>query len=143
MSDFVYGSSQAKFTSAFPMIGFCADSGSTFSLPARMGYARAKQFLMLSETLDAPAAKAAGLIDYLVEPDDLFAAAEATALKLAAGPTRAYGGIKRTMLTGRLQGLEALLEDEIQELARLSTSDDAWEGMTAFAARRPPRFTGR
>jgi 2-(1,2-epoxy-1,2-dihydrophenyl)acetyl-CoA isomerase len=143
LSDFVYASKKASFTAAFPMIGFSADSGSTLSLPARMGYARAKRFLLLSETLSAEEALEAGLVDFLTEPDDLAAAAESMALRLAAGPTRAYGGIKRTMMSGRTQGFEAQLEDEAQALAAIAASDDSWEGLTAFFERRKPQFRGK
>lgn len=143
MADFVVAGPGARFTAAFPMIGFSADSGTTLSLPARMGYVRAKHFLMLSETMSAEEAAEAGLVDILTGADTLAAEAEALAQRLAQGPTLAYGGIKRTLMTSRLQALEAALENEAQDIVRLSESDDSWEGMNAFAARRKPVFTGR
>jgi 2-(1,2-epoxy-1,2-dihydrophenyl)acetyl-CoA isomerase len=142
LSDIVFASRKASFTAAFPMIGFSADSGSTISLSARMGFSRAKRFLLLSETLSADDALDAGLVDFLTEPDELTAAADSMALRFASGPTRAYGGIKRTMLSARTQGLETQLEDEAQALSSISTSDDSWEGLTAFEERREPRFKG-
>src|SRR5690606_14694905 len=121
---------------AFSKIGFCADSGSTVSLTNRMGFARAKRFLMLSEVLEASEAKDAGLVDYVVPASELKAFAEKTAAELAAGPTLAYGAIKRTIMSARPQGLEQQLEAEAQSLATLASSEDAREGLTAFGERR-------
>lgn len=142
-SDVLFAAEGVKFNAAFSMIGFCADSGTTLSLSARMGLSRAKRFLLLSETLTATEAQAAGLVDFVTAPGDLMAQAETCARRLAAGPTLAYGAIKRTILSARTNGMETQLEDEAQALARLAATDDAWEGLTAFAARRKPAFTGR
>ncbi|MFV0384924.1 enoyl-CoA hydratase/isomerase family protein [Paracoccus sp. (in: a-proteobacteria)] len=143
MADVVFAAEGVQFSAAFSMIGFCADSGSTVSLSNRMGLARAKRFLMLSETLDAAQAGAAGLVDFVLPPDDLAAAAEKQARSLATGPTLAYGAIRRSILSARTETLEAQLEHEAQALARLAATDDAWEGLTAFAERRKPAFRGR
>ena len=85
----------------------------------------------------------AGLVDFLTSPETLMAEAEATAKKFATGPTRAYGGIKETMLRARTQGLETQMEDEAQTLAAISYSDDSWEGLSAFLEKRAPNFRGR
>ena len=141
-ADFVLASEAASFTAAFPTIGFCADSGATVALPARMGHARARHFLMLSETLDARAALAAGLVDEVWSADELPGKARALARRLAEGPTRAYGAIRRTLARARVRELEAALEDEIAELAQLAATEDSREGIRAFAERRPPVFRG-
>ena len=143
MSDMVFAAEGVKFNAAFSMIGFCADSGSTISLTSRMGFSRAKRFLILSEVLEAKDALDVGLVDYVVPAAELNASAEKMAANLAAGPTLAYGAIKRTMLSARYQGLEAQLEAEAQALAELASSEDAREGLTAFSQRRKPEFKGR
>ena len=65
------------------------------------------------------------------------------AKKVAAGPTLAYGAIKRTFLSARTEGFETQLEHEAQALAALAETADAREGITAFAERRTPEFKGR
>jgi 2-(1,2-epoxy-1,2-dihydrophenyl)acetyl-CoA isomerase len=97
----------------------------------------------MSETLNARAALDCGLIDFVTTGDRLMAEAGATAKKLAAGATLAYGGIKQTMFKARNQGVESQMEDEAQTLARVSRSDDAWEGLSAFLEKRSPRFKGK
>ncbi|BCH23451.1 enoyl-CoA hydratase/isomerase family protein [Mesorhizobium sp. L-8-3] len=143
MSDILIAAQGVKLNAAFSMIGFCADSGSTVSLTNRMGFARAKRFLLLSEVLEASEAMAAGLVDIVVPAADLSETAEAMAKQLAAGPTLAYGAIKRTFLSARTEPLEAQLEHEAQALAHLASTHDAREGLSAFAERRKPRFEGR
>ncbi|WP_417722487.1 enoyl-CoA hydratase/isomerase family protein [Salipiger sp.] len=143
MADVVFAAETVKFNAAFSMIGFCADSGSTVSLSNRMGLSRAKRFLLLSESLDAAQAEAAGLVDFVTPAEALSAASEKLARKLAAGPTLAYGEIKRTMMSARTEAFETQLENEAQALAKLAATDDAWEGLTSFAERRKPVFRGR
>ena len=143
MSDILIAAEGVKFNAAFSMIGFCADSGSTVSLTNRMGFSRAKRFLMLSEVLEAKDALATGLADFVVPSAELAATAEAMAAKLAAGPTLAYGAIKRTIMSARTESLEAQLENEAQALAQLASSEDAREGLTAFGERRKPNFKGK
>ena len=142
-ADIVYAVPNARFAAAFPLIGFSSDSGSTVTLTQRMGIARAKRFLLLGETLKAEEAQATGLVDFVVAEAQLQEEAEAAAMRFAAGATQAYGGIKRLMLGARTESLETQMENEAQTLASISRSDDAWEGLAAFAARRPARFRGR
>jgi 2-(1,2-epoxy-1,2-dihydrophenyl)acetyl-CoA isomerase len=141
-ADIVYAADTVSFTAAFPMIGFSADSGSTITLSQRMGLSRTKRFLLMSETLKAQDALAAGLVDFVTSAETLMPEAEATARKFAAGARLAYGGIKQTMMRARTQGLETQMEDEAQTLAAISKSDDAWEGLGAFLEKRTPKFQG-
>ena len=140
--DIVLASERASFQAAYPGIGFSCDAGATFMLSRRMGPARARRFLLLNEGLDAEASRDAGLIDELVIGEELLARAEAVARKLASGPTRAYGEIRRLFLTVADHSLEAQLELEAQALSRVASSTDAREGLTAFAAKRPALFKG-
>jgi|ERR1700730_10544355 2-(1,2-epoxy-1,2-dihydrophenyl)acetyl-CoA isomerase len=142
-ADVVYAADTVSFTAAFPMIGFSADSGSTITLSQRMGFSRAKRFLLMSETLHAEDALAAGLVDFVTSAETLMPEAEAAAKKFAVGAKLAYGGIKQTMMRARTQGLETQMEDEAQMLAAVSQSEDAWEGLSAFLEKRAPRFRGR
>lgn len=142
-ADLVVIGKSARITSAFTRIGFSPDTGSTMTLTARMGPARAKRFFLLAETLDADAAQSTGLVDLVVEDDRVIAEAERIARELASGPTEAYGAIKRLFLQAPNRSFESQLEEEAQMLATISRTADAQEGIKAFREKRSPRFEGR
>lgn len=141
--DLVLAGRSAKLGSAFAQLGFSCDSGSSITLSARMGMARARRFMLMAEVLGSPQAQAAGLVDEVVDDAELAAAALAAVRKLAAGPTVALGEIKRLFLRAGSRLLEAQLDDEALTLARVAGSADAREGICALAERRAPHFQGR
>lgn len=140
--DVVLAAESARFGSAFVQLGFSCDSGSSATLTARMGAARARRFVLLAEVLTGTEAVAAGLADQVVADDQLDAAALALARRLAGGPTLAYGEIKRLFLRAGAAQFTALLEDEALTLARVAGSADAQEGIAATVERRKPAFKG-
>lgn len=139
-ADVVVAAEDARFVSAFAGIGFSSDSGSTVMYARRMGIARARRFLLMNETLDAQGALAAGLVDEVAT--DHLGRAETIAAQLAAGPTLAFGEMRRLLTSVEDQPLETQLELEAQALARMAATRDAREGLTAFAERRKPVFGG-
>src|SRR4051794_2514522 len=141
--DLVMIGKSTRISSAFAKIGFTPDSGSTTTVTRRIGVARARRFFLLAETMDADAALAAGLVDYVVNDDAVVAEAEKIARELASGPTEAYGGIKRLFLQTPNRSIESQLEDEAQTLAAISRTADAQEGVKAFREKRKPKFAGR
>ena len=141
--DVVLAGQSARIGSAFAAIGFSCDSGTSVTLTARMGPARARRFVLLAEVLGSEEALAAGLVDQVVADDKLQDEALALAQRLASGPTLAYGEIKRLFLRAGAAHLAATLEDEALALARVSQSADAQEGIAAMVERRKPVFHGR
>jgi len=141
--DVVLAAQSARFGSAFAQIGFSCDSGSSATLTARMGSARARRFMLLGEVLGAAEALQCGLADRVVADDRLQDEALALATGLANGPTVAFGEIKRLFMRAGSAQLTAQLEDEAMTLARVSVTADAREGITSMVERRKPTFTGR
>jgi 2-(1,2-epoxy-1,2-dihydrophenyl)acetyl-CoA isomerase len=141
--DVVLAGEGAKFGSAFAQLGFSCDSGSSATLTARMGPARARRFVLLAEVLTAAEAQAAGLADRVVPDAQLQDDALGLARRLAAGPTLAYGEIKRLFMRAGAAQLAAQLEDEALTLARVAGSADAQEGIAAMVEKRKPQFQGR
>lgn len=140
--DVVIAGRSARFGSAFVQLGFSCDSGSSATLTARMGAARARRFVLLAEVLASEEAFQAGLVDRVVPDDELASQALAMAKGLAGGPTVAYGEIKRLFMRAGAAQLEAQLEDEAMTLARVSATRDAEEGIAAQVERRKPNFNG-
>ena len=140
--DRIVAAADARFGAAFSRIGLAGDMGVWATLPARLGPARAKQFLMLSEQAKAPEALAMGLIDVVTEPGNAVTAALADARKLAAGAPLALAAIKAAF--GRWpMSRELALELETETMVAMFMAADFTEGVTAFRERRSPRFEGR
>ncbi len=139
--DRIVAAADARFGAAFARIGLAGDMGVLASLPARLGPARAKQFLMLSEQAKAPDALAMGLIDVVTEPGNAVNAALDDARKLAAGPPLALAAIKAAI--GRYPlGREEMLDLEEETQVAMYGSEDFAEGVRAFRERRASRFPG-
>ncbi len=141
--DVVIAAQSAKLGSAFAQLGFSCDSGSSVTLTARMGVARARRFVLLAEVLTSEEALHTGLVDRVVADAQLAEAALAITRSLAAGPTVAYGEIKRLFLRAGRMEIEAQLEDESLTLAKVSATRDAQEGVAARIERRAAVFEGR
>jgi 2-(1,2-epoxy-1,2-dihydrophenyl)acetyl-CoA isomerase len=142
-ADYLIAADDAQFIAAYVGLGFCVDGGGTVMLSRRMGQARAKRFMMLGEKLSAAQALEVGLVDEIVPLVDLAERARAVATELAAGPTRAYGEIKRLFVSVEDTTLEGQLELEALALARCAGTADAREAITAFIEKRKPQFQGR
>jgi enoyl-CoA hydratase/carnithine racemase len=81
-------------------------------------------------------------VDEVTPAERLAEIARETAERLAAGPTRAIGLLKRCVYQGYGRPLEEGLALEAEAVRELIGTSDAREGMDAFIAKRPPRFTG-
>ena len=143
-ADFALATADTRFYAAFTAIGFSCDCGTSYFLPRRVGTRRALDFLLGNRMWSADDALAAGLINEIVADEaSLRSASHALAQRLAAGPTRAYGEIKRLFDSTFEQSLEAQLEDEAQAIARCTHTDDAWRALNAVLDKQATSFNGR
>jgi 2-(1,2-epoxy-1,2-dihydrophenyl)acetyl-CoA isomerase len=141
--DFRIVADTAGFNMAFAAIGLSADSGSSWTLPRLVGLAKAKELLLQPSTVPAAQALELGLATEVVEAAAVPETARALALRLAAGPTVAYGAIRRSLVFSAGHGLEESLEVEREMMALTGTTDDHREAVKAFLAKEKPAFHGR
>jgi 2-(1,2-epoxy-1,2-dihydrophenyl)acetyl-CoA isomerase len=141
--DIVVAGESAGFTLAYTAIGLSPDGGSTHLLPRLIGLRRTQELMLTNRRLTAPQALALGLVTEVVADRDLEAHALALARRLAAGPTLAYGEVKRLLARTFDRDFAAQTDDEGDTIARLSGGLDAAEGIDAFFAKRPPVFAGK
>ena len=141
-ADLRIASSKATFVAAFSKIGLIPDSGMTWILPRLVGVSRALEIAWLSDPIPADRAAAWGLVNQVVEPEQLAEATAALAKRLAAGATRGFGLTKRAINLALVNELDAQLEYEAQLQAAASRSRDHAEGVQAFLNRREPQFSG-
>jgi len=140
--DFVLASEKAGFIQAFSKIALIPDSGGTFFLPRLVGLARATEMAFLGDRIGPQQALDWGLIYRTCSPDDLTQESTQLARKLAAGPTRAYGLIKRAFNSSLSNTLDDQLELERELQGMAAQGDDYREGVTAFQEKRAARFQG-
>jgi 2-(1,2-epoxy-1,2-dihydrophenyl)acetyl-CoA isomerase len=142
-ADLRIASEQASFIEVFTRVGLIPDSGGTWLLPRLIGLGRALEMMFLADPVDATTAERLGLVNRVVPHDDLMPRATEWAVRLASGPTRAYGLIKRGVNQALATGFSEALEYEasLQEIA--GRTEDHREGVAAFLAKRAPAYTGR
>lgn len=131
----------ASFTVGFTGIGLVMDAGGSYFLPRLVGVGRAMELALSNRRVGAVEALQIGLGERILE-GDFAAAAWAETLKLAQGPTLAYGLLKRELRTSFGNDLEAQLALEARSQARAAASADLREGVRAFAEKRAPEFRG-
>ncbi len=142
MSDYAVAAKSAYFLQAFANIGLIPDGGSTYILPRLIGWRRAVELSMLAERLPAETALEWGLINKVVDDEELMHEGLAIAKRLAAGPRslglmrQAYWESLNNSYTDQLQ-----LESDLQGVA--GRSKDSVEGISAFLEKRPAKFTGK
>jgi 2-(1,2-epoxy-1,2-dihydrophenyl)acetyl-CoA isomerase len=140
--DLVLAARSAYFLLAFVNIGLGLDGGASQSLVARVGQTRALEMAFLGERIGAERALQWGMINQMVDDEDLAPATAELAARLAAGPPGSYSAIKRTINACAYQGFAELLDLEAELQQERVGSRDFQEGVIAFAQKRPPSFTG-
>ncbi|MBO0844839.1 MAG: enoyl-CoA hydratase/isomerase family protein [Nocardioides sp.] len=140
--DLTIAAESASFLLAFARIGLMPDGGSTASVAASVGRARAMRMALLAEPLTGREAYDAGLVSHLVDDDALDTVVAEVAARLAAGAPRCLAATKRAVNAATFTGLDDALERERTGQTILLRTEDAAEGMRAFAERRPPEFKG-
>jgi 2-(1,2-epoxy-1,2-dihydrophenyl)acetyl-CoA isomerase len=139
-ADLAIAGKSAKFAASYTAVGLTPDAGTTFSLPRAVGYKRAMELFLTNRVLDAERALDWGLVNQVVEDDKLAETAAALAARLAAGPTGAFGGVKR-LLAEAEPGCEAQLARESRAIAAGGETPEGREGIAAFLEKRTPKFS--
>jgi 2-(1,2-epoxy-1,2-dihydrophenyl)acetyl-CoA isomerase len=131
---------QASIIEAFVRIGLTVDGGATWLLPRLVGTARALELFYTGDPLGAADALALGVVNRVVEPEELEPAVRELAGRLAAGPAGALAAIKRSVNHSLGATFEEAMDFEFQLQAERMGSADFREGVSAFLEKRPPRF---
>lgn len=144
LADFRIGGPKTSFLMAFSNVGLAGDTGASWSLPRLVGHAKAVELLMLAEPVRADEACRLGLLNRLVDDDEqVLPAAQKLAARLAAGPTVAYGAIKRQLSVGDAGTLSEALAAEAQAQAICGATADHRNATAAFVNKEKPVFEGR
>jgi 2-(1,2-epoxy-1,2-dihydrophenyl)acetyl-CoA isomerase len=143
LCDFRVGGPGTSFLMAFAKVGLAGDTGASWSLPRLVGHAKATELLMLADPVPADEALRIGLLSRLVDDDEqVLPAAQALAERLAAGPTVAYGQIKRQLAIGGTGTLPDALDAELQAQRVSGATGDHRDATAAFLDKQTPVFKG-
>jgi len=141
--DIRIASEKATFSSVFVRRGIVPTMGGTYFLPRLVGIDRACEMIWTGDLVDAQEAARTGLVTRVVPHDELEAATEELALKIASGPPLAIKEAKRLIYGGLNTDLESALRDVIKAYTALGMSEDHREALRAFLEKREPVFKGR
>jgi len=142
-SDIRIAASTARFGLSEPKVGIVAGAGTAVRLPRQVPWCLAMEFLLTGEIVTAQAALDMGLINRVVEPDQLMFEVQKVVDRLLDNAPLALQTIKRIALDSSGVSLQQGFEIEARELAKILSTEDAREGPRAFAEKRKPRFIGR
>ncbi len=123
-------------------LGLLPGNGGTQRLTRLIGPARAMELLITGRTFSPDEALHMGLVSAVFESAEAAQQVESLARRFASGPALAQAAIKRCVHQGSQLSLEDGLRLEAEEMERLFRSQDALEGLTAFAQKRKPEFVG-
>jgi enoyl-CoA hydratase / 3-hydroxyacyl-CoA dehydrogenase len=138
--DFRVAADSAVFGQPEINLGIIPGFGGTQRLPRLVGQAKALEMNLTGDAILAPEARFHGLADDLVPDEELLDVAISWARKLAQQAPVAVEQIKQISNNGDLdEGIEA----EKQGFATAFFSEDAKEGISAFLAKRSPRWQGK
>ena len=134
--DVVVAARSAKFVQSFSRLGLVPDSGGTYFLPRLIGTARAMGLALFAEPLSAEDAERWGLIWKVFDDDKLMTEATAIARRLASGPTKGYGLIKRAIYASAHNSLDAQLDLERDLQRDAGFSEDYRKGVAEFLQKK-------
>lgn len=140
--DLVIAADTARFIEVFVRRGIVPDAGGMWLLPRLVGMQRAKELVFFGDALPAGDAERLGLVNRVVPVDELEAATQEWADRLAAGPTTAIGLAKSLLNRSFESPWEVALRDEAAAIEINKGTQDAAEGIASFRERRAARFVG-
>ena len=141
--DMRVGSEKTKFRCSFTKIGIIPCPGDVWLLPRIVGLAKASEIIFVADFVDGKEAEKIGLLNKLVEVDDLEKETMDLARKISIGPPIALKADKVLMHRGLHMDIDTNLEMLAAYGPTALTSEDMKEGIMAFIEKRDPQFKGK
>ena len=124
-------------------LGLLPGNGGTQRLPRLIGRTKALDMMITGRTVEPKEALELGIVDRLFPAAELQSETMKYAKRLAGGATLAIGRIKRCVMEGLDLPLDDALALERDLMEPLFDTQDAKEGIAAFAEKRAPVYSGR
>jgi 2-(1,2-epoxy-1,2-dihydrophenyl)acetyl-CoA isomerase len=143
LADLVVAAEGARWTHVFTRRGMLPHAGDPYFLPRVLPLHRLSEAALLSDTLTSETLAGWGVVNRLVPADQVEGVAGELAQRLAEGPTRTLGVMKRLYRRSLTSDMATMFTEEADATALISQTEDRREGVAAFLDGRPARFTGR
>ncbi len=140
--DLIIAAREAKLRLPEIALGTFLGGGVTYTLPQRVGLAKAKELVFLATFIEGDEAERLGLVNRSVPSAEVLETAMSVAGQLAAMAPRPLALAKRLFDRAGVLDREVMLGEEGQALLDCMQTRDWREGVDAFHERRQPRFTG-
>lgn len=141
--DIRIASEKAKLGQLEVNVGIMPGWGGTQRLPRLVGLGKAKEICLTGDVVDAKEAERIGLINRVVRSEELVSEAKKLAERLASKPPVALSCIKAALNFTSEASQRAGMEYETKLFSTVSSTEDRYEGLSAFLEKRKPRFKGR
>ncbi|HEY2710358.1 MAG TPA: enoyl-CoA hydratase/isomerase family protein [Caulobacteraceae bacterium] len=142
VADFRVASPDARLTSNFVKLGFHPGFGVTHTLPRLIGQQKAAMMCLTGRRISGDDALAMGLVDEVVNLQDLRAAAIRLASEIASNAPLAVQATRATLRADLAAAVKAQTDHELTEQTWLRKTKDFAEGVKSVNERRPGNFVG-
>ena len=141
--DVIIAADHARIGDPHVRVGFVAGDGGAIIWPQLIGYARAKQYLLTGDLLDAKQAAAIELINFAVPAAELDQTVKDWASRLSKGAPRAVRWTKATINAGLKQLAASMMDTGLAYEGISGRTEDHAEALKAMRGKRKPNFFGR
>jgi methylglutaconyl-CoA hydratase len=142
MCDFTLAVPEAKFGYTEVRIGFVPAIVSSI-LVWQVGHKIARDLLLTGRLFDADEAHRCGLVNEIVPQDRLLARARELAAQILESSPSSVRATKKLINGFIAKQLDQQIADAIEDNARIRTTDDFREGLSAFLEKRKPAWSGK
>ncbi len=139
-ADLAILSDTARITLSHVGLGISPDGAATWSLPRQIGLKRAKQIVLLGETVAAAQALEMGLANWVVPDAELDERAMELAQRVVRGAKAAQVEGKALLQASFSRAIEGQVGAEVAALRRCAATEDFAEGLRAITEKRPAQF---
>jgi len=141
--DFRVAAEDARLGTPEVKVGIIPSGGATLRLPRLVGLARAKEFLLLGESITGAQALSMGIVNRVSPPGKALDESKKLAQMLIDKPPLSLKAVKDCVLAGQLMETDSAIEYIIQTADRLRDTEDYQEGRNAFREKRKPVWKGK
>ena len=138
--DIRIASDRSRFGTPEINLGLIPGYGATQRLVNLIGYGKTMEMVMTGEMINSADALKWGLVNHVVEPEQLYQFTMDIAKKIGAKSTHTLKVAKQTIRTALSTGLEEGVAIEAEAFASLFDSEDKEIGVSAFIGRHPAKW---